>query len=393
MGKKPRLLLLTPWPGEWRTSEPNPATRHVLAALRETFEVHLLFPAPDPWRFPPKEQGFFLHPVLGLPPTRRRGPWAHLRAFPELGWALYRQGTRILARQRFHLIYGHSGFVAVPVWALGQRYRLPTALKLFGIVRYSQIRPTPRSLLMNLEHELAYRIPVDRLLVVNDGTGGEIMARRRRILHRFVELPQTRPAGWQRVPHARERLGLPADRPLALVVSRLDLFKGLHLLPELVALISQRVPQVIVAIVGTGPLEAHLRRRLERLGVLDHVRFLGYIPHERLAQAYSAAEVFLGIADLSTCTKPVVEALSLGVPVVAWDLLYSRSCLRNSPGVLWVRPFDLEAFAEQVAHLLQHPEDRHEIAQQAQTHALQAFPTNREAADLEVKTLLRLVQG
>ncbi len=395
MREKPRMLLLTPWPGEWRPSEPNPSTRYVLPVLQQAFEVHLLFPARRPGAFPPEERGFHLHPVPGLPPTARRGPWAHLRAFPELGWALFREGQKILHRQRFHLVYGHSGFVAWPVWALGRRFGLPTALKLFGVVRYSEIRPTPRSVLVNLEHELAYRLPVLRLLVVNDGTGGRVMAQRRGILHRFVELPQSRPSGWSRRPQAEARraLKLPLDRPMALVVSRLDLFKGLHLLPDLVARIHRQVPEARVAIVGTGPLEPVLRRDLERRGLLEVVRFLGYIPHERLAQVYAAADVFLGIADLSTCTRPVVEALTLGVPVVAWELLYSRECLRDSPGVVWVRPLDTEAFAHQVALLLTRPEVREALGKQAEAHALQAFPTIQEVARREVETLLRLVPG
>ena len=385
MSEKPRLLLLTPWPGEWRRSEPNPVTRYAMRYLRERFEMHLVFPARNPRAFAPVEDGCFLHPVPGLPATERPGPWPHLWRFPSYAWRLYRAGRRLLQQKRFRLILGYSGFVALPVGALGRVSGVPAVLKLFGVVRFLEFRPTPRSILANLEHLLAYRVPVQRLLVVNDGTGGRTLARKYGILHRFVEIPQPRPENWHRVPDARQRLGLPEDLPILLLVSRLDHFKGLHLLPAVLERLRE-VP-LLLLVVGTGPLERRLRRELGDRGLLSRVRFLGYVPHEELAPVYSAADLYLGLADLTTCTRPVVEALSLGVPVVAWDLLESRPCLGNSPGVVWVPPGRVDRFAEEVAALLKDPERRQHLGRRAEVHARRHFPTEREVALREVRIL------
>ncbi len=385
------MLLLTPWAGEWRPSEPNPVTRYVMKTLQEAFEIHVVFPARRPADYPRKELGYFLHPVSGIPAHHRRGPWAHLRSFPEFARGLYREGRRLLRTRRFHLLLGHSGFVALPLWLLGKTSGIPTVLKLFGVVRFLEFRPTPRRVLANLEHLLAYRLPVDRLLVVNDGTGGRTLAQRYGILQRFVEIPQPRPEHWHPVPDARQRLGLPENRPLLLLVSRLDLFKGLHLLPDLLAHL--QTSDALTVIVGTGPLRPWLERELQRRNLLHRVRFLGYLPHERLATAYAAADLYLGLADLSTCSRPVVEALTMGLPVVAWDLLESRDCLQNSPGVLWVPPWEIPTFAARILHLLQNPDQRKRMGQAARSHALQHFPTEREVAQRIVRILLDLARS
>lgn len=72
-----------------------------------------------------------------------------------------------------------------------------------------------------------------------------------------------------------------------------------------------------------GPLGADYPRALERfsrrLGVGDAVYMAGSVTPEALAAYYRAADVFVCASDHEGFCVPLVEAMHLGVPVVAYD--------------------------------------------------------------------------
>jgi glycosyltransferase involved in cell wall biosynthesis len=112
---------------------------------------------------------------------------------------------------------------------------------------------------------------------------------------------------------ARARLGWPPDRPIALAVRRLAATKGLENLIDSIVLVKQQVPNVVVALVGGGPLRAALESRVARLGLADHVRFEGLMPEELLRHAYRAADVsIVPSVELEGFGLSIVESLACG---------------------------------------------------------------------------------
>jgi glycosyltransferase involved in cell wall biosynthesis len=115
---------------------------------------------------------------------------------------------------------------------------------------------------------------------------------------------------------ARARLGLEQERPLLLVVRRLE--PGLGIEDVLAAVRLLETPDLVVAIAGTGPLAGSLERHVERLGLGSTVRLLGAPSEERLADWYRAADaVVLPPAPHEGFGLATIEALASGTPVVA----------------------------------------------------------------------------
>lgn len=107
-----------------------------------------------------------------------------------------------------------------------------------------------------------------------------------------------------------------------LFVGRLVAKKGLpHLLDALPLVLAKR-PKTVLTIAGFGPEELALRKQVGRLGVAEHVRFLGATPQAELPVLYRRASVFVApfVRDESGNQEglPVVlmEAIGCGCPVV-----------------------------------------------------------------------------
>src|SRR5690606_35457375 len=77
---------------------------------------------------------------------------------------------------------------------------------------------------------------------------------------------------------SRSALGLPNDALLAAAIGQLIPRKGHHVLLDALAGVLERHPRWRVAIFGRGPLDAELRRSIERRGLAGQVRLAGFHP-------------------------------------------------------------------------------------------------------------------
>jgi glycosyltransferase involved in cell wall biosynthesis len=116
---------------------------------------------------------------------------------------------------------------------------------------------------------------------------------------------------------ARERLGWPTDRPLVVTVRRLVRAKGVdHLIAAATAL-RERIADVCVMIVGTGPLAEELQQSIVDRGLHDTVRLVGHAPEADLPYIYRAADLFVvPTVTLEGFGLVVVEALAAGTPTL-----------------------------------------------------------------------------
>ncbi|HJZ92931.1 MAG TPA: glycosyltransferase [Gemmataceae bacterium] len=120
--------------------------------------------------------------------------------------------------------------------------------------------------------------------------------------------------------------------PLWLCVGRLIYYKGLH-----VALAALRDVPGTLLVIGTGPLEADLRRQASALGVADRVAWHGTATAEELVGAYHAATAlwFPSTARSEAFGLVQVEAMAAGCPVI-------NTAIPGS-GVPWVCRHEREA--------------------------------------------------
>jgi glycosyltransferase involved in cell wall biosynthesis len=69
-------------------------------------------------------------------------------------------------------------------------------------------------------------------------------------------------------------------------------------------------------VLGSGPLTEPWKRRAERLGIADRVRFHGFLPRTKAIELMATADAFVFPSLQEGWPTVVIEALSLGLPVV-----------------------------------------------------------------------------
>jgi glycosyltransferase involved in cell wall biosynthesis len=136
----------------------------------------------------------------------------------------------------------------------------------------------------------------------------------------------------------RRRYGLTAGGPLILSVGRLSPEKRTDVLLDAAARLGPGHPGAQIAIAGTGPDEARLRARAQRLGVTGRVRFLGFVPGSDLPALYRLADVFAIASEAELQSLTTMEAMATGLPVVAVDAYALAELVRPEDNGFLARP-------------------------------------------------------
>jgi glycosyltransferase involved in cell wall biosynthesis len=169
--------------------------------------------------------------------------------------------------------------------------------------------------------------------------------------HYGVDQAAVRTQAAQRLSWAE--LGLAADAVVVGTVGRLVPQKGFTYLLQAMKRVLAQYPDAHCVIIGDGPRRAALEEESRALGIEGHVRFLG---------AHSAPWTVLANCEMIALPSlyeglplVLIEALTLGAPVVASLVGGAEELLVDGRNGLLAPPRDATALAEAVARVLGDP--------------------------------------
>jgi glycosyltransferase involved in cell wall biosynthesis len=135
-------------------------------------------------------------------------------------------------------------------------------------------------------------------------------------------------------------------------VGRVAFEKNIDFLLRVTEHARRTLPDVLLVIAGEGPARARLERAVAKRGLTDNVRFVGYLERKtELPACYCAAEVFAFASKTETQGLVLLEAMALGVPVVALAEMGTKDVLQEGAGCR-IAPDDVAGFARTLLPLL-----------------------------------------
>jgi len=167
----------------------------------------------------------------------------------------------------------------------------------------------------------------------------------------------------------RARHGIATGRPTLVHVGRVAFEKNIDFLLRVLVSVRRRVPDVLLVIAGEGPARKHLRRLAVRLGIEESVLFVGYQDRKQaLLDCYRAGDVFVFASHTETQGLVLLEAMALGVPVVAPAIMGTKDIVGPGQGAL-VSSLDEGEFTSKVVALLTDQVLREKLGLEAQDFA------------------------
>jgi glycosyltransferase involved in cell wall biosynthesis len=283
-----------------------------------------------------------VHPVW--PPKGLRW-WVNPLVFPRYVKKLWDQ-------EGFDLLRIHAVRYVGPATLLARwRYRLPVPV----VTHHHHVDPS------RLNRVIDRRVVEASDLVVTDsefarrqimselGVSGENM----RVVYCGVG-PKYAPG--PKDPALIERWGLRGKQVL-LATGFLIERKNPLFLVRAMAEVRRRVgPNVVLLLVGDGPLRGRIREEVARLGLGGSVILAGYVPEAQKVATLNLADVFVFASVLEGFPLAPQEAMGCGKPVVAFRAASLAEQVVDGETGFLVGPNDVAAFADRVAQLLGSPD-------------------------------------
>jgi glycosyltransferase involved in cell wall biosynthesis len=266
--------------------------------------------------------------------------------------ALYRGAGALVRRLRPDLIYVDEEPYSFAAWQFTRLAREVGARTVFSTKQNLGKRlPFPFS---RIEREV-YRHSHGAVALTHEVAS---VLRARGFCHPVVIVPLAVELSRFRPGKSRASLAQLGLRPPVIgYIGRLTALKGVDLLLDALKRLAEEGLPFSGLIVGGGPEEASLRRRLLALGLEERVRMLPAASHDEVARYYSC----LDIAVLPSRTMPggkeqfgraLIEAMACAVPVVGSDSGAIPEIIGATGGGLVFPEGDVAALADRLRALL-----------------------------------------
>jgi glycosyltransferase involved in cell wall biosynthesis len=394
MKKEKRLLMLTSTFPRWKDDEDPPFVFDLCNRLKTNYHIHVLAP-----HFPGSEieadfDGIYVRRFRyffnsleklayhgGILAKLKKNPFLY-GLLPSFVVGELLALVKLLGRYRFHLIHAHwlipQGAVAVLACALtGSKIPLLCTSHggdLFGL----------QGILMNSMKRWVI-LKSDALTVVS-GSMTKAVKRLGADHKRVQVIPMGVDLKKKFVPATSK-----SNNNSLLFVGRLVEKKGLQYLIHALPLILKRHSHAYLQIAGDGPQKRKLKRECDKLGVSDHVCFLGALKNEDLPILYQTSDVVVfpsviaDDGDQEGLGLVLVEALGCECAIVATDLPAIQDIIVDGKTGLVVPQKNIRKLAEKINRLLEDQNLRRSLGREGRRWVVNRYDWNlvsRQYADL-----------
>lgn len=142
-----------------------------------------------------------------------------------------------------------------------------------------------------------------------------------------------------------------------LYVGRLSKEKGVEVLLRAIKIIKERIPEIIVDIVGDGPEKNILMKLSNDLDLDNNVRFVGSIPHNKIGDFYKLCTAII-VPSICADNFPTVciEAMSIGRPIIGSRVGGIPELIDDRNTGYLIQSGNPEQVANKVTYLVKHPD-------------------------------------
>jgi glycosyltransferase involved in cell wall biosynthesis len=169
----------------------------------------------------------------------------------------------------------------------------------------------------------------------------------------------------------RRELNIPNNTKVVGFVGRLTKCKGIEYFFRAVQTVTKQSNGIVVLIVGDGELRWKSERLAEELGITPFVKFLGF--REDVPELLQLFDVYVLSSLWEGLGRALTEALYSRRPTVATAVAGVPELVRNKETGILVPPADPAALAEGILYLLDNPDKRKKLAQNAHNLVKQEF--------------------
>jgi colanic acid/amylovoran biosynthesis glycosyltransferase len=184
---------------------------------------------------------------------------------------------------------------------------------------------------------------------------------------------------------------IPTVKTIVISTGRLEYVKGFVFAFLGIQQLVQEGIDLEYRILGGGKDEEYLRFLIQRLGLENSVKLLGPLSPERVYLELSEADIYLSSSLSEGISNAVLEAMSMGLPVVSTNVGGMSEVIEDGVTGLLVEPYDPDQIAKAISRYLEYPILKDMCSKNARERIEMDYGLNRlvQVFDASYKSLIK----
>jgi glycosyltransferase involved in cell wall biosynthesis len=166
--------------------------------------------------------------------------------------------------------------------------------------------------------------------------------------------------------------------------ARLSPEKGLEFLIHAVKLLLNQGHELQLRLAGDGPRRKELERLANELMLSDRVQFLGFLDEDEIIHQLQVSDLFVLPSFVEGLPVSLMEAMAIGVPVIATNIAGTSELVEDGRTGLLVRPSDSQALADAIVRMITDYDFRLRVAELGRKKVADEFDLAKESAKLNM---------
>jgi glycogen synthase len=341
--------------------------------VREDVEVHVLTRGAREHPLEEVRAGVIVHRVAE-PPFPKDDLERFVAWVDDMNAHMRKAGARLCERFAFDLVHGHDWLVAKACAALARAAGVPylTTIHATEFGRHQGwVGKHPQSYIHRIETRMAKR--ADGVITCSHYMRGHVAdvfgidEARVDVIPNGIDPDDL--TAVDDLEALRARFAAPDER-LVLLIGRLVYEKGFQVALDALPAVIERLGDVRFLVAGSGTHEAELERQAERLGLMEHGTFLGWIGDDVLHSLYRIADLCVVPSLYEPFGIVALEAMASGVPCIVADTGGLREVVPNFEVGLRFRGGSARHLATMMERVLTDGDLRDRLVTEASEHVL-----------------------
>jgi 1,2-diacylglycerol 3-alpha-glucosyltransferase len=174
--------------------------------------------------------------------------------------------------------------------------------------------------------------------------------------------------------YAPPRVRTPAMHKTLVYMGRLSYEKSVDDVLRAMAHVVKRMPNTLLLVIGDGPEREHLEALTAELGIAEQCIFTGFLFGNELIETLGQADVYLTGSKSENMPLALMEAMAVGLPIVAVRSLGLEEMLMHRKNALLTAPGSPLEIADRTIELLENESLRRQYAEASRAMALAYSP-------------------
>jgi glycosyltransferase involved in cell wall biosynthesis len=276
------------------------------------------------------------------------------------------------------LLLDISGRGIIALKILSKKRKIPLVVKSLGTFEFSK---SPCSLLKVIQYFSEFCIAIlnpSLIIALNDGSAPTkgFKAWNKKI--RIIEVINPRPIWRVNKKRASNRVKIG-------YLSRFSKLKGTHFLTKIAQNILHTYSEVEFIISGDGNYRKEIQTLVSQFP--NQAKYHGFLYYNQMPKVYEKIDILVSPNIYGSGTLPVIEAMSVGIPVVAFDVLDTKKFIIDKKTGFLVPPFNVKEFIQKLKLLIEDKKLREKMGEEAKKFVINSNPSYDEWATFIVNKI------